>query len=131
MELPFRVDGLSLGAQMNAPIVVEVLNAPGSNLKGRRLQNTRIARDKDINIIAVKRQDQHISERQLYDLRLKTGDIPLIWCSDAKLQELRSERDYLIIEDVYEEIVHKRKASWAVINFICMIGTAVLALLIS
>ena len=41
---------------------------------------------------------------------------------------LRAERDYLIIEDVYEEIVHKRKALWAVVNFICMIGTAALGL---
>ena len=128
VELPFRENGLSLGAQKNPPIVVELLIAPNSNMKGRRLQNTRIARDKDINIIAVKRKDHHLSERLLYDVRLKTGDILLIWCSDVKLQELRSEKDYLIIEDVYEEIVHKRKATWAVINFICMIGTAALGL---
>jgi di/tricarboxylate transporter len=128
VELPFQENGLSLGAQKNAPIVVELLIAPGSNLRGHRLENTRLANDKDINIIAVKRQDQHISERQLYNVRLKTGDILLIWCSDVKLQELRSEKDYLIIEDVYEELVHKRKAAWAVLNFICMIGTAALGL---
>ncbi|MEJ2058604.1 MAG: SLC13 family permease [Desulfofustis sp.] len=128
VELPFGENGLSLGAQKDAPIVVELLIAPGSNLLGRRLENTRLARDSEINIIAVKRQDQHISERQLYDVRLRTGDILLIWCSDSKLEALRSERDYLIIEDVYEELVHKRKAAWAVINFVCMIGTAALGL---
>ncbi len=128
VELPFRENGLSLGAQKDAPIVVELLIAPGSNLHGQRLQDTRLAGDKEINIIAVKRQDQHISERQIYEVRLRTGDILLIWCSDSKLEALRSERDYLIIEDVYEELVHKRKAAWAVINFICMIGTAALGL---
>jgi di/tricarboxylate transporter len=76
----------------------------------------------------VKRQGHHLGERKLYNLRLKTGDILLIWCSSSKLDALRSERDYLIIEDVYEEIVHKRKAVWAVINFIGMIGTASLGL---
>jgi di/tricarboxylate transporter len=77
----------------------------------------------------VKRKDLHISERQIHDVRLKTGDILLIWCSDTKLASLRSEKDYLIIEDVYEELVHKRKALWSVVNFICMIGTAALGLM--
>lgn len=128
VELPFRENGLSLGAQKDAPIVVELLIAPGSSLHGSRLHNTRLGNDKDINIIAVKRQGHHLGERTLYNLRLKTGDILLIWCSSSKLDALRSERDYLIIEDVYEEIVHKRKAAWAVINFIGMIATASLGL---
>jgi di/tricarboxylate transporter len=128
VELPYRENGLSLGAQKDAPIVVELLIAPGSSLHGSRLHNTRLGNDKDINIIAVKRQGHHLGERKLYNLRLKTGDILLIWCSSSKLDALRSERDYLIIEDVYEEIVHKRKAVWAVINFIGMIGTASLGL---
>lgn len=128
VELPFRENGLSLGAQKDAPIVVELLIAPGSSLQGRRLRYAELASDKDINIIAVKRQGQQISERQLYDVRLKTGDILLIWCTDSKLDMLRSERDFLIIEDVYEEIVHKRKALWAIVNFVCMIATAALGL---
>lgn len=128
VDLPFRENGLLLGAQKDAPIVVEVLIAPGSTLHGRRLENTRLAKDKDINIIALKRQGYHLGERKLYNVRLKTGDILLIWCSNSKLDALRSEQDYLIIEDVYEELVHKRKALWAAINFICMIGTAALGL---
>lgn len=129
IELPSTENGLNLGSQKNAPIVVELLIAPGSSLQGRRLQQTELARDSEINIIALKRQEFHLTEHQIQDVRLKTGDILLIWCSDAKLTTLRSERDYLIIEDVYEEIVHKRKALWSVVNFVCMIGTAALGLL--
>lgn len=128
IEVPSSENGLLLGAQKDAPIVVELLIAPGSNLLGKRLSQTEIARDSDINIIAVRRRDTHMPVKQISDIKLKTGDIVLIWCSDSKLESLRSERDYLIIEDVYEEIVHKRKAAWSVINFICMIGTAALGL---
>ena len=128
IEVPSSESGLLLGAQKDAPIVVELLIAPGSNLLGKRLNQTEIARDPDINVIAVRRRDMHMPVKQISDIRLKTGDIVLIWCSDSKLESLRSERDYLIIEDVYEEIVHKRKAAWSVINFICMIGTAALGL---
>ncbi len=128
IELPFSENDLTLGVQKDAPIVVELLIAPGSQLQGRRLHDTELARDPDINIIAVKRQDLHMTERQIHDVRLKTGDTLLIWCSDSKLEALRSERDYLLIEDVYEELIHKRKALWAVVNFVCMIGTAALGL---
>jgi di/tricarboxylate transporter len=128
VELPFSEKELTLGAQKDAPIIVELLIAPGSSLLGRRLARTELARDPAINIIAVKRQGLRLAEKQILDVRLKTGDILLIWCSESKLEELRSERDYLLIEDVYEEIVHKRKAWWAVINFVCMIATASLGL---
>lgn len=128
IELPSSENGLVLGAQKDAPIVVELLIAPGSTLVGRRLHQTELAKDAEINIIAVKRQEMHLSEHQIQDVRLKTGDILLIWCSGTKLDSLRSERDYLIIEDVYEEIVHKRKALWSVVNFVCMIATAALGL---
>jgi di/tricarboxylate transporter len=128
VELPSSEKELTLGVQKDAPIVVELLIAPGSSAIGRRLSSTELARDPAINIIAVKRQGLRMSERQIHDVRLKTGDILLVWCSGSKLEDLRSERDYLIIEDVYEEIVHKRKAWWAIINFVCMIGTAALGL---
>ncbi|MCB2214811.1 SLC13 family permease [Desulfofustis glycolicus] len=128
VELPSSEKGLTLGAQKDPPIIFELLIAPGSSLLGRRLARTELARDTAINIIAVKRQGARLAEKQIHDVRLKTGDILLIWCSGTKLEELRSERDYLIIEDVYEEIVHKRKAWWAIINFVAMIGTAALGL---
>ncbi len=128
VELPSSEKGLTLGAQKDPPIIFELLIAPGSSLLGRRLARTELARDPAINIIAVKRQGARLAEKQIHDVRLKTGDILLVWCSGTKLEELRSERDYLIIEDVYEEIVHKRKAWWAIINFIAMIGTAALGL---
>lgn len=126
VELPFSEKGLALGAQKDAPIVVELLIAPGSSLRKMQLSQTAIARDPDINIIALKRQNLHLSERNIHDVYLKTGDVLLIWCSGSKLNSLRSEKDYLIIEDVYEELVHKRKAVWSIINFVCMIGTATL-----
>lgn len=128
VELPSSEKGLTLGAQKDAPIVVELVIAPGSAVRGQRLYQTGLARDRDIHIIAVKRRGLRMSERQIHDVRLKTGDILLIWCSGSKLEDLRTERDYLIIEDVYEEIVHKRKAWWSIINFVCMIGTAALGL---
>lgn len=128
VELPTSEKDLALGAQKDAPIVVELLIPPGSSARRQRLAETHLARDPGLHLIAVRRQALRLSERQIHDVRLQTGDILLIWCSGSKLEELRGDTDYLIIEDVYQELVHKRKAWWAIINFICMIGTAALGI---
>lgn len=128
VELPSSETGLMLGAQKDPPIVVELLIAPGSSLRGQKLNRTKLAENPDVNIIAVKRSNLHLSERELQEITLKTGDILLIWCQGSSLDALRTDTDYLIIEDVYEELVHKRKAWWSIINFVCMIGTATLGL---
>lgn len=128
VELPSSEKGLVLGAQKDAPIVVELIISPHSTVRGQQLLKTDLARDPDINIIAVKRSNLHMSERQIHDVRLQTGDILLIWCHDSKIESLRSETDYIVVEDVYEEIVHKRKAWWSIINFIGMVGTATLGI---
>lgn len=128
VELPSSETGLLLGAQKDAPIVVELIISPHSSLRGRKLENTDLAKDPEVNIIAVKRVNLHMTERQIHDVRLKTGDVILIWCSESKLDAIRAGNDCIVIEDVYEEIVHKRKAIWSIVNFIGMIGTATLGL---
>lgn len=128
VELPLSENGLLLGAQKDAPIVVELIISPQSSLRGRRLSSTELAKDPEVNIIAVKRSNLHLSEKQIHDVRLKTGDIILIWCSESKLASIRAGQDCIVIEDVYEEIVHKHKAIWSIVNFIGMVGTATLGL---
>ncbi|MGB3210832.1 MAG: SLC13 family permease [Desulforhopalus sp.] len=128
VELPTSEKGLVLGAQKDAPIVVELIISPHSTLRGQQLHRTNLAKDPDVNIIAVKRTNLHLTERQIHDVRLQTGDILLIWCLESKLDSIRSGTEYIVIEDVYEELVHERKAWWSIINFICMVGTATLGL---
>ncbi len=128
VELPRSQKGLTLGPQKDAPIVVELIISPHSSMRGQQLSKTELANDPDVHLIAVKRSNLHISERQIHDVRLKTGDILLIWCHGSKLDAIRAGTNCIVIEDVYEEIVHKRKAWWSIMNFIGMIGTATLGL---
>jgi di/tricarboxylate transporter len=127
-ELPYSDEGLTMGAQKDAPIVVELIVAPNSSALGRKLSNTELAKDPEVNIIAVKRSNLHMSEKQIHDVRLRVGDILLVWCQGSKLEAIRTQMDYIVIEDVYEEIVHKRKAAWSIVNFVCMIATATLGI---
>lgn len=128
IDLPSSEKDLVLGAQKDPPIVVELIISPHSSLRGQKLIRTELAEDPDIHVIAVKRSNLHLSETKIHDVRLQTGDIVLIWCHESKLEALRAVQGIIVIEDVYEELVHKRKAWWSIINFISMIGTATLGL---
>ncbi|TKB11682.1 SLC13 family permease [Desulforhopalus sp. IMCC35007] len=128
VDLPTSEKDLVLGAQKDAPIVVELIVSPHSSLRGQKIQHTDLARDSEIHIIALKRSNLHISEKQIHDVRLQTGDILLVWCHESKLESIRSDTQYIVIEDVYEELLHKKKAAWSILNFIGMVGTATLGL---
>ncbi len=70
VDLPTSEKGLVLGAQKDAPIVVELIISPHSTLRGHQLLETNLAKDPGVNIIAVKRTNLHLSERQIHDVSL-------------------------------------------------------------
>jgi di/tricarboxylate transporter len=128
VELPSSEADLELGALNDAPVVVELIIPPHSSLRGQRLQTTNLAIDPSVHIVAVKRSNLHISEKQIQDVRLQLGDIVLIWCAESTLKKIRTNTDVIVVEDVYEELVNTKKAWWSIINFCCMVGTATLGL---
>jgi len=91
-------------------LIVELIIPPQSSLLGARLMENRLQRDPDVHIIAIKRQELHYTEQKIKDIRLKIGDILLIRCPESSLERLRGVTDYIIVEDVHHEIVHKRLA---------------------
>lgn len=128
IEAPHSEKGLSFAAGKRETIVLELIIPPQSNLLGQRLIDTELMRDNEINIIAIKRSNLHFSEKQIPDARLRIGDILLIWCKVDKLPSLRAGKEYIIIEDVFEEIVHQRKAWMSLGIFSALVGAATLGL---
>jgi di/tricarboxylate transporter len=110
VELPLTEKGLSFGPGKKESFVVELILPPQSSLLGQRLLESRLQRDPDIHIIAIKRSGLHFTEKQIRDVRLRVGDIVLIWCYGDKLDQMRDGMDYIIAEDVQHGIVQKRKA---------------------
>ncbi len=77
-----------------------------------------------ICIIAIKRTGLHYTEKQIHDVKLRVGDILLVWCHADKLETLRGGANFIIAEDVHHEIIQKRKAWKAVLLFPIAISTA-------
>ena len=110
VELPLAEKDLNFGAGKIESFVVELIIPPQSALLGQRLLESRLKRDPEIHIIAIKRSGLHYTEKQIHDVRLRVGDIVLIWCYGDKLDRMRDGVDFIIAEDVHHEIVQKRKA---------------------
>jgi di/tricarboxylate transporter len=105
-------------------LIVELILSPQSELLGDELLNTQIHRDPAVSVIAVKRQKLHYTEKRIEHVKLRIGDIILVQCPEQKLDQIRASNDFIILEDIHYEIVHKRKARWAVPIFCGVVVTA-------
>lgn len=124
VELPHLVEDLNFATDDEESLIVELIVPPQSSLLGERLVNTSFRMDPDIHIIAVKRRNLHYSAQKIRNMRLRVGDIILVRCSKKKLERIRGGGDFIVIEDVHHEIVHKRKARRALIIFVGVVIAA-------
>jgi len=124
VELPMAQEDVNFAAEQKESLIVELIIPPQSRLLDERLVSSRLRRDPDIHIIAIKRRELHYAEPKVKDIRLKIGDILLVRLPESSLARLRGETDFIIVEDVHHEIVHKRLARRAFLIFGAMILTA-------
>ena len=124
IDLPMAEQGKSFEAEEKQSLIVELIIPPQSSLLDQRLVASRLRRDPDIHIIAIKRRELHYAEPQVKDIRLKIGDILLVRLPGSSLERLRGETDFIIVEDIHHEIEHKRLASRAFLIFGAMVVVA-------
>ena len=124
VELPMADQGFNFESEKKEALIVELIIPPQSSLIGQRLVSSRLRRDPDIHIIAIKRRELHYAEPQVKDIRLQIGDTLLARLPESSLDRLRGGPDFIIVEDVHHEIVHKRLARRAFLIFGAMIVAA-------
>jgi di/tricarboxylate transporter len=124
VELPHGQNGVDLGEIGTEQITVEIIIPPQSDLIGRRLREVFLFDDPGIHVIAVERSGLHYTEMKLLDIRLKIGDILLVNVPWRRLEALRAQPDFIVVEDVYHKILRRNKAHRAVIIFAGMVVLA-------
>jgi di/tricarboxylate transporter len=124
VELPHADENLNFSASDQNNLIVELIIPPQSSLIGERLLDTHLQGDPDAHIIAIKRRSLHYSAQKIRSVRLRVGDIILVRCSISTLEQIRAGANFIIIEDVHHEIIHKRKARWAILIFTGLITAA-------
>lgn len=121
--LPETEKGLRFGGP-DETLVVELIIPPQSELLGQPLRETDLARDADLHIVAIERSGLHYTEKKIKDIRLRIGDILLVWCRSDRIDKFRRRSDWILVEDVHHEIVYARKAPLAVTIFAAMVTAA-------
>jgi di/tricarboxylate transporter len=119
------------GAVFQSPqeaVVMELIIPPQSRLVGLRLSESDLLRNDDLHVVAVERSGLHYAEKQIRDVRLKVGDILLVWCREDKLDHLRERSDWIMVDDVQHEIEHKAKAPQTAMIFGAVVLAAALGL---
>ncbi|KPK17068.1 MAG: transporter [Nitrospira bacterium SG8_3] len=124
VELPHMAKDVKFAAEEKESLIVEMIIPPQSSLLGEKLLETHLQKDPNIHIIAVKRRSSLYTEQRIKNLKLRVGDIILVWCPAEKLERMRGETDLIIVEDVHHEIIHKKKAPIAILVFLGLIVAA-------
>ena len=128
-ELPHeQVDLAAKGADPDH-LIVELVLPPQSSLLGAKVPDTRLFGDESIQILAIKRRSHHYADLKIHKRRLRVGDILLVRSPLEQLDRLRNEGDFIVIEDVHHEIVHKRLAGRALMIFGGVVAAAATGLL--
>ncbi len=117
VELPDGGPDFDFRKESEKSLIVELIIPPQSTLLNERLLETELKRNPDIHIIAIKRTGLHYTEKEIHDIRLRIGDILLVRSPLKKLDEIRAGSDFIIVEDVHHEIIHKKKAPLVLLVF--------------
>jgi di/tricarboxylate transporter len=129
VELPHEEADLTKSGADPEHLIVELVLPPQSSLLGARVPDTQLFRDERIQILAIKRRSHHYADLKIRTRRLRVGDILLVRTPLDKIEGLRSDGDFIVIEDVHHEIVHKRLAGRALIIFGGVVTAAATGLL--
>lgn len=121
LELSHALEEMDFKVEKTDSMVAEFIIPPQSSFLGERLLDTYIQGDPELHIIAVKRRSSLYTEQRIQNMKLRVGDILLVRCPEEKLEKLRGEMDFIIVEDIHHEIIHKKKAPMAFAVFVGLI----------
>jgi di/tricarboxylate transporter len=124
VKLPHLEEDLNFSPGDPESVILELIIPPQSSLLGERLLESSLHGEHETYIIAVKRRNIHYSEQKIRELKLRVGDILLVQCHQDELEQLRTNQDFIVVEDVHHEIVMRKKAPVAAIIFATLIVAA-------
>lgn len=90
----------------------ELAVTPSSSLIGQKLGNLALKSRYGAVVVALQRQGKHLRER-LADMRLRSGDVLLVFGADRAKSLLRQSHEFNLIEGIDESIYRREKASTA------------------
>lgn len=123
VELPHRMEEFEFKAGHESFLFVELIIPPISRYLGEHPIES-VQKRLGIQIVAIKRQGMHYTEQKLENLKLSIGDTLLVYCSAENLANIRNSADIIILEEVHNLIMNRKKAPLALAIFFGMVVAA-------
>jgi len=128
MALVHGDENFTFGGKPEDNLIVELIIPPLSSLLREPLISAELQYDSDIRIIAIRSRMNYFSYRKIQKVKLKIGDIILVQCPRNKLDKVRRNSDFVIIEDIHHTIIDKGKAGIASGIFAAVVLAATIGL---
>jgi len=119
--LPNEQNGTATRPYDRNSIIIELLVPPNSSAVRQYLDDLMASLDVHIKVIGIKRHGRHYSATKVRNLRLELGDIILVQTPRDHLDQIRSAKELIVIEDVHKTIINRKKAPLAMGIFLLMI----------
>lgn len=104
-------------------VLVQALISPQSQLIGRTLKNIYFRHRYNALVLAIHRRGALLRE-QLNAVRMELGDALLVMVAKKDIDELRSTDDLIILGEVQEPSLHRRKVPIALATVAAVVGLA-------
>ena len=88
--------------------LAELVINPNSAHLGAQLDEVRFPDRYGVQVLAIQRHGAHLREK-LSQIRLRVGDVLLIMGQEGPLSRLSNYPDFIVLEEVQEEVVDRRK----------------------
>ncbi len=111
--LPERVGG-TLKFDRKTMTLAELVVSPASSFMGKRVSEVHFRRRFGVALVAIQRHGVHLREK-ISNLRLKAGDILLVFGDDSSFSRIHETQDFIMMEGIQEAYVAKDKATVAVL----------------
>jgi len=121
LQAEFKLRDASL--QDEEMVLVQTLVSPQSQLIGRTLKNIYFRHRYNALALAIHRRGALLRE-QLNAVRMELGDALLVMVAKKDIDELRSTDDLIILGEVQEPSLHRRKVPIALATVAAVVGLA-------
>jgi di/tricarboxylate transporter len=119
--LPSEENGTPVRPHDRNSMIIELVVQPNSNAEGQYLEDLSSSLGARTRVLGIKRHWKHYPATKVRNLRLEVGDIILVQTPVDRLDQIRSAGDLLVIKDVYNTIINRKKAPLAMGIFLSMI----------
>ncbi|MBK8906613.1 MAG: SLC13 family permease [Rhodospirillales bacterium] len=123
-----RADDGGLPWDGTAQVMAEVMVAPGSRYEGQTLRQIGFFNHTRCVVLGIQRRSRMIRTR-MTDIRMEAGDVLLVQGDAADINDLKANREVVLIEWSAEELPTQSSAPLAALIFVAAIGLAAAGLL--